>query len=69
MEALDSTEVWTWRLIGGLAFQFNWSISRFLAGKQKIKSKNESRRVRDPEGIKTMNIIINNQDIYMTNKL
>jgi len=31
MEALDSTEVWEWRLIGGLAFQFNWSISRLLA--------------------------------------
>jgi hypothetical protein len=48
MEALDSTEVWTWRLIGGLAFQFNWSISRFLAGKhaQKTKSENESRGVR-----------------------
>ena len=48
MEALDSTEVWTWRLIGGLAFQFNWSFSRFLAGKhaQKTKSENESRGVR-----------------------
>ena len=77
MEALDSTEVWTWRLIGGLAFQFNWSISRFLAGKhaQKTKSENVSRRFRDCEGvrlrknIKIINVIINNQDIYITNKL
>lgn len=67
MEALDSTEVWTWRLIGGLAFQFNWSISRFLAGKhaQKTKSENWSRRVRDREGvrlrksIRIINFIIN----------
>ena len=55
MEALDSTEVWTWRLIGGLAFQFNWSISRFLAGKHAQKTK--SRRFRDREGVRLRKIL------------
>lgn len=31
MELADKTEEWKWRLVAGLAFQFNWSTSRLLA--------------------------------------